>query len=97
MNKDKMDVEEISEMPIWNVEFSHNAKENQIPSHGLCGYLAMDQIVNNDNRCLDTKDKKSRTRLAATIRTLLEERRERLREKRVLQTTDDDVETPWCT
>ena len=34
----------IDELGIWSLDFSHNEKENLIPTNGYSGYVALDQV-----------------------------------------------------
>ena len=68
-------IDRIKDMQIWGVEFSHNDKENLIPSDGFCGYMAVDQLVTQKTRCANINIKEDRDRVADNLEKLLSERR----------------------
>ncbi len=77
-------------MQIWDVEFSHNDKENFIPSDGFCGYLGADQIVSHNSNCSNIKIKEDRDRISANLEKLMGERRKIAEERgRPLSETDE--------
>jgi hypothetical protein len=86
-------LEELKNMQIWDVEFSHSSAEDKIPSDGFCGYVAMDQIMSQNSQCANIYRKVDRERICENLKKLLRERREIAGKKEILIPQNDEVET----
>ncbi len=41
-------VDKLRSLKIWRVSFLERKSENEVPGNGWCGYVSMNQIINND-------------------------------------------------
>ena len=42
-------VDKLKSLKIWRVSFLERKIEDEVPGNGWCGYVAMNQIINNDD------------------------------------------------